>query len=106
RGRIGIEQSVQMDDEVAHLRIVDRLLRLAPPKPHRRWRNSDRCRRYRACRGPGIRSGRDGSTPHRTRDEAIAWVWCRRSSMVPQPAGWAKSSTRWASDEHKRVRNA
>src|ERR1700693_324393 len=31
RGRIGIEQPVQMDDEIAHLRIVHGLLRLAPP---------------------------------------------------------------------------
>jgi hypothetical protein len=31
RRRVGIEQPVQMDDEIAHLRIVDGLLRLAPP---------------------------------------------------------------------------
>ena len=30
-GFVRIEQPVQMDDEIAHLRVVDGLLRLAPP---------------------------------------------------------------------------
>src|SRR5450631_2803741 len=30
-GRVGVEQAVQMDDEIPHLRVVDGLLRLAPP---------------------------------------------------------------------------
>ena len=28
---IGVEQPVEMDDEIAHLRVVDRALRLGPP---------------------------------------------------------------------------
>ncbi len=80
---VRIEQSVQMNDEIAHMRIVDGLLRLRPPR-----RIGGRIVRIDADDVELVQilevvARRAASARRRRRDGAIAWA--RRSPTLSSP---------------------
>ena len=88
---IRLEQPVQMDDEIAHMGVVDGRLRLGLPGDLRRSCSRGRCRRCRARRGRGTRCP-SASSARRRRPDAEA------VSFRPSPAMSSRESFVWKRD--------